>query len=190
MMNNFPLKKNRHIWAKMPIASILVILLFCPGINFGQSPRQKSSGVEASVSYDYLEDLKIHFQFFYSFKKHEPFIGIEFPISSDPISNYGLNAGYKFYPNKNRQTFDLYFLYLLQATSRKLYSSSTINGFSLHNLLGYGFNIYIGNTIFVKHYIAAGIENSWFGAQGNFSDLSLIGSLGIGLKIKPIKSSK
>jgi len=172
------------------MAFCLIVLLFFPIINFGQIPRQKSCGVEASVSYNYLEDLKIHFQYFYSFKQHEPFIGIEFPISSDPISNYGVNTGYKFFPNKNKQVFDLYFLYLLQATSRKLYSNSTINGFSLNNLVGYGFNIHIGNTFFLKHYIAAGIENSWFGDHGNFSDLSLIGCLGIGLKIKPKKTDK
>jgi len=190
MADKTRLIRNKYIWSKSPIKLLFAIFLFLPTINFSQTPRQKSSGVEANVSYNYLEDIKIQFLYYYSFKKHEYFIGIEFPISSDPISYYGFNAGYKFHPNKNRQTFDLYFIYLLQATSRKLYSTSTINGFSLHNLFGYGFKIYIGKAIFVNHYIAAGIENSWFGTYGKFYDLSLVGSLGIGIIINHKKTGK
>jgi len=175
---------------KLLIVSIFAVLLFVSLLGIGQNQRNNSYSVETAASYNYLEDLKIHFQFFYATNKHEPFIGIEFPISSSPISNYGFNVGYRFYPNKNRQTFDLYFHYLLQGTSRKLYSNSTINGFSLHNLAGYGFKVYLGNSIFLNHYIAAGIENSWFGEYGSFTDLSLIVNLGIGLKIKSKRNNK
>lgn len=166
---------------------VLLVLLFCPMVNVGQTSRQNGYGIESSISYNYLEDLKIHFQVFYSVKRHEPFIGMEFPANSNPISSYGFNLGYRFFPNKNRQTFDFFFLYLVEGTSRKLYSNSTINGFSLHNLLGYGFNVYLGETFMLKHFIAGGVENSWFGDNGNFTDLSLMIGLGIGIKIKKTK---
>ncbi len=165
-----------------------IIFLIVPSSLTGQNTRINSIGTEASVSYNYLEDLKLHILFTLTKKQHEPFIGLEFPVSSDHISNYGLNAGYKFYPNKNRQNFDFFFIYLMQAESRKLYSTSTINGFSLHNLIGYGFNIYFNDKIFLKHHIAAGIENSWFTDYGNFTDLSLMVNLGIGIKIKTLKA--
>jgi hypothetical protein len=161
-----------------------------PLLNFGQNTRQIGVGFESSISYNYLEDLKVHFQSFYTIKKHEPFVGMEFPINSNPISNFGFNLGYRFFPNKNRQTFDFYFLYLMEGTSRKLYSHSTVNGFSLHNLLGYGFNIYLSELILLKHFIAGGIENSWFGDNGNFRDLSLIIGLGVGIKIKKRKTDQ
>lgn len=172
------------------IVSIFVFLLFDPFSGFGQNQRSNSYGVESSVSYNYLEDLKIHFQFLYSLKKHEPFIGIEFPVNTNPTSNYGFNIGYRFYPNQYRQLFDLYFHYLLQATSRKLYSSSTINGFSLHNLAGYGFKVRLGDSILLNHYLAVGLENSWFGENGSFTDLSLMASLGISFKIGPKRNNK
>ena len=172
------------------VVLIFVFLFFDPFSGFGQNQRNNSYGVESSLSYNYLEDLKFHFQFCYSLKKHEPFIGIEFPVNSNPTSNYGFNIGYRFYPNQYRQTFDFYFHYLLQANSRKLYSNSTINGFSLHNSAGYGFKVQLGNSIFLNHYIAVGIENSWFGENGSFTDLSLMASLGIGFKIKSKRNSK
>lgn len=167
----------------------------------GQDAYIKSTGVEVSFSYNYLEDLKLHLLFSLSKKQsladinvprpqHEPFIGLELPLGSENISNFGLNAGYKFYPNKNKQNFDLFFLYLMQAGSRKLYHTSTVNGFSLHNLIGYGFNIYFNNKIFLKHHIAAGIENAWFADYGNFMDFSLVINLGIGMKITTLKPTK
>jgi len=167
----------------------------------GQNTYVKSTGIEVSFSYDYLEDFTIHLLFNLSRKQsiadisiprpqHEPLIGLELPIGSSSISNFGLNAGYKFYPNKNKQNFDLFFIYLLQAGSRKLYSTSTVNGFSLHNLIGYGFNIYFNDKIFLKHYIAAGIENAWFQDNGNFMDFSLVINLGIGMKITTLKTTK
>jgi len=167
----------------------------------GQNTYVKSTGIEVSFSYDYLEDFTMHLLFNLSRKQsiadisiprpqHEPFIGLELPIGSASISNFGFNAGYKFYPNKNKQNFDLFFIYLLQAGSRKLYSTSTVNGFSLHNLIGYGFNIYFNDKIFLKHHIAAGIENAWFKDNGNFMDFCLVINLGIGMKITTLKTTK
>ncbi|MCD4696829.1 MAG: hypothetical protein K8S16_11385 [Bacteroidales bacterium] len=153
----------------------------------GQSMRIKSTGVETCISYNYLEDLKLHFLFTVIKKQHAPFIGLEFPVNSSHISNFGIDIGYKFYPNRNQPKFDVFFLYLMQANSRKLYSTSVTNGFSLHNLIGYGFNIYFNDKIYLKHHIAAGIEKSWFEDYGNFTDLSIIVSFGVGLKIKTIK---
>ncbi len=153
----------------------------------GQNERINSTAIETSVSYNYLEDLKFHALFSYTFKQHEPFFGLEFPVGSDPVSNFGLNAGYKFYPNKQRQNLDFFFIYLMQAESRKLYSNSTVNGFSLHNLIGYGFNVYFNDRIFLKHHIAAGVESARFGDHGNFTDFSFMISLGIGMKIKSRK---
>jgi hypothetical protein len=161
-----------------------MLIILVPRFLFGQNERGKSTAIDASFSYNYLEDLKLHFQFAYTLKQHEPFFGLEFPVNSSPVSNFGFNAGYKFYPNKQQQKFDFFFIYLMQAESRKLYSNSTVNGFSLHNLLGYGFNIYFNERLFLKHHLAAGVENAWFGNHGNFTDFSLIISIGIGIKIK------
>lgn len=155
-----------------------------PILLSGQNERVSSSSMDASISYNYLEDLKFHVSFSHTFKQHEPFFGLEVPVSSDPVSNFGLNVGYKFYPNKTRQSFDFFFIYLMQAGSRKLYSNSTTDGFSLQNLIGYGFNVYFNDKIFLKHHIAAGVENAWFGEHGNFNDFSLMISLGIGMKLK------
>lgn len=119
-----------------------------------------------------------------------PFLGMEFPINSDPIATYGLNAGYKFFPNRNKQKFDFFFLYLILADSRKLYSTSTVNGFSLHNLVGYGFNISFNEQVYLVHHIAAGIENAWFSDYGNFTDLSLSIGLGVGIKLKTLKTKE
>ncbi len=71
-----------------------------------------------------------------------------------------------------------------------MYSNSTVNGFSLHNLLGYGFNIYFNENIFLPHHIAAGVENAWFSDYGNFTDFSLVINLGIGIKIKTLKTKE
>ncbi len=169
------------------ILFLFTVFVIVPLFLSGQNERIKSTAVDASLSYNYLEDLKFHLQFSYAFKQHEPFFGFEFPVGSDPVSNFGLNAGYKFYPNKQKQNFDFFFIYLMQAESRKLYSTSTVSGFSLHNLLGYGFNIFLNDKIFLKHYLAAGIESAWFGDHGNFTDFSLMINLGIGMKIKTQK---
>ena len=164
-----------------------ILLSIIPVSLSAQNIRPRSLETEATVSYNYLEDLKVHFLFSYTLKQHEPFIGLEFPANSDNISNFGFNAGYRFFPNKKRQTFDLFFIYLMQGGSRKMYSNSTVTGFSLHNLLGYGFNIHFNDNIYLTHHIAAGIENSWFGDKGSFSDFSLVINLGIGIKIKNLK---
>lgn len=164
-----------------------IMFIIVPSLLTGQNTRIKSTGIEASVSYNYLEDLKLHILFTLTKKQHEPFIGLEFPVGTGHISNYGLNAGYKFFPNKSRQNFDFFFIYLLQAESRKLYSNSTIDGFSLHNLIGYGFNVYINDKIYIKHHIAAGIESAWFNDYGNFTDFSLMINLGVGIRIKTQK---
>jgi hypothetical protein len=119
-----------------------------------------------------------------------PFAGLEFPVSSDPIANYGVTAGYKFFPNRNRQKLDFFFLYVLEADSRKLYSKSTENGFSLQNLIGYGFNFYFNDKIYLVHHLAVGIENSWFPEHESFSDLSISFNLGFGIKLKSIKKSQ
>ena len=168
---------NRNVWF------CLIILLIVPLSLSGQSTRNKSISTNATISYNYLEDIKVHFLFSYTFKRHEPFVGLEFPVSSNHISNFGFNAGYRFFPNKNRQNFDLFFIYLIQGGSRKMYSNSTVNGFSLQNLIGYGFNIYFNNNIYLTHHIAAGVENAWLGEYGKFTDFSLMINLGIGLKI-------
>jgi hypothetical protein len=172
---------KRSVWR------CLIILLIAPLSLAGQSTRNKSIGTNATISYNYLEDLKVHFLFLYTIKQHEPFVGLEFPVTREHISNLGFNAGYRFFPNKNRQTFDLFFIYMMQGGSRKMYSNSTVTGFSLHNLLGYGFNIRFNDNIYLTHHIAAGIENSWFGDKGSFSDFSLVINLGIGIKIKNLK---
>ena len=164
-----------------------IIFIIVPSLLTGQNTRIKSTGIEASVSYNYLEDLKLHILLTLTKKQHEPFIGLEFPVGTGHISNYGLNAGYKFFPNKSRQNFDFFFIYLLQAESRKLYSNSTIDGFSLHNLIGYGFNVYLNDKIYIKHHIAAGIESAWFNDYGNFTDFSLMINLGVGIRIKTQK---
>jgi hypothetical protein len=164
-----------------------MIICLAPLFLFGQNERGKSTAIDASLSYNYLEDLKFHLQFAYTFNQHEPFLGLEFPVSSNPISNFGFNAGYKFYPNKQQQNFDFFFIYLMQAESRKLYSKSTVNGFSLHNLLGYGFNMYFNDRLFLKHHLAAGVENAWFGNHGKFMDFSLMINVGIGLRINTPK---
>ncbi|OQX74405.1 MAG: hypothetical protein B6D61_11630 [Bacteroidetes bacterium 4484_249] len=164
-----------------------IMFIIVPSLLTGQNTRIKSTGIEASVSYNYLEDLKLHILFTLTKKQHEPFIGLEFPVGTGHISNYGLNAGYKFFPNKSRQNFDFFFIYLLQAESRKLYSNSTIDGFSLHNLIGYGFNVYLNDKIYIKHHIAAGIESAWFNDYGNFTDFSLMINLGVGIRIKTQK---
>lgn len=165
------------------LLSFAYVLLFPSAIR-GQNERTNSLGLDANFSYNYLEDLKFHVQFARTFKQHEPFFGLELPLSSNPVSNFGFNAGYKFYPNKQQQNFDFFFIYLMQGESRKLYSNSTINGFSLHNLLGYGFNIYFNDRLFLKHYLAAGIENAWFRNHGDFTDFSLMINIGVGLKLK------
>ena len=172
------------------LGGMIYILLCFPGLVSGQQIRTQEIKTEATASYNYLEEFKIHFTCNFAFKKHEPFIGFEFPVSSNHITNYGVNTGYKFYPNKFKQVFDLYFIYLIQANSRNLYSNSTIRGFSLHNMLGYGFNICFNDNLFLNHQIAAGIEKSWFGDYGNFTDLSLMIKLGVGLKIKTMGSEK
>jgi len=172
---------KRSVWR------CLIILLIAPLSLAGQSTRNKSIGTNATISYNYLEDPKVHFLFLYTIKQHEPFVGLEFPVTREHISNFGFNAGYRFFPNKNRQTFDLFFIYMMQGSSRKMYSNSTVTGFSLHNLLGYGFNIRFNDNIYLTHHIAAGIENSWFGDKGSFSDFSLVINLGIGIKIKNLK---
>ena len=164
-----------------------ILLSIIPVSLSAQNKRPRSLETEATASYNYLEDLKVHFLFSYTLKQHEPFIGLEFPVNSDNISNFGFNAGYRFFPNKKRQTFDLFFIYLMQGGSRKMYSNSTSTGFSLHNLIGYGFNIHFSDIIYLTHHIAAGIENSWFGDKGSFSDFSLIINLGIGIRIKNLK---
>ena len=164
-----------------------IMFIIVPSLLTGQNTRIKSTGIEASVSYNYLEDLKLHILFTLTKKQHEPFIGLEFPVGTGHISNYGLNAGYKFFPNKSRQNFDFFFIYLLQAESRKLYSNSTIDGFSLHNLIGYGFNVYLNDKIYIKHHIAAGIESAWFNDYGDFTDFSLMINLGVGIRIKTQK---
>ena len=169
---------------KLLILYCFSIALIVPLTFNGQNERDISTAVDASFSYNYLEDLKFHVLFSYTLKQHEPFFGLEVPVSSNPVSNFGLNVGYRFYPNKTRQNFDFFFIYLMQAESRKLYSSSTVSGFSLHNLIGYGFNVYFNDKIFLKHHIAAGIENAHFGSRGNFTDFSLMIYLGIGMKIK------
>jgi hypothetical protein len=56
--------------------------------------------------------------------------------------------------------------------------------------MGYGFNIYFNDILFVNHQIAAGIEKSCFGNEGSFTDLSLLIKIGIGLKIKTIGADK
>ncbi len=163
-----------------------ILLTVIPLSLVGQNIRNKSLNTETSISYNYLEDLKVHFMFLYTVKQHEPFIGLEFPVNSEHISNFGFNAGYRFFPNKNRQTFDLFFIYLIQGNSRKMYSNSTITGFSLHNMLGYGFKIYFNDNICLTHHIAAGIEKSWFGGEGDFYDFSLVINLGINIRIKTL----
>ena len=170
---------------------VMIFFLCCTvGSVAGQQIRTKEIKSEADVSYNYLEEFKIHLTCNFAIKKHEPFIGFEFPVSSSHITNYGINSGYKFYPNKFKQVFDLYFIYLIQASSRNLYSNSTVRGFSLHNLLGYGFNVYFNDNLFLNHQIVAGIEKSWFRGYGNFTDMSLMIKLGIGLKIKAPGSEK
>ncbi len=179
---------NNSKLQKMENARLLLMtLVIIPLLVSAQNMRIRSLTTEATVSYNYLEDLKVHFLFLYTIKQHEPFIGVEFPVTREHISNFGFNAGYRFFPNKNRQTFDLFFIYMMQGGSRKMYSNSTVTGFSLHNLLGYGFNIHFNDNIYLTHHIAAGIENSWFGDKGSFSDFSLVINLGIGIKIKNLK---
>lgn len=172
------------------LTGMIFILLFTPEFLSGQQIRTKEIKSEAGISYNYLEEFTLHLTGYFGLKKHEPFLGFEFPVSSNHITNYGINIGYKFYPNKSKQAFDLYFVYSMLANSRKMYSNATINGFSLHNLLGYGFNIYINDDLFLNHQILAGIEKSWFSNEGSFTDLSIMIKLGIGIKIKTIGSDK
>ncbi|NOX48696.1 MAG: hypothetical protein GXO89_17140 [Chlorobi bacterium] len=169
---------------RKPLLFLSMLFTLVPLSLFGQNERGKSIALDASFSYNYLEDLKFHIQFAHTFKRHEPFFGLEFPIGSSPVSNFGFNAGYRFYPNRQKQNFDFFFIYLMQGESRKLYSKSTVNGFSLHNLLGYGFNIYLTDKLFLKHHIVAGVENAWFGNHGKFTDFSLMINFGIGMIIK------
>ncbi len=180
---------NRHKFIFLS-GGIFYLLLCTQGLVSGQQDRIKEIKSEVAASYNYLEEINLHLTCNFALKRHEPFIGFVFPVSSNHTTNYGINAGYKFYPNKIKQVFDLYFIYLMQANSRNLYSNSTITGFSLHNLLGYGFNIYFTDNLYLTQQIAAGVEKSWFGNQGNFTDLSLIIKLGIGLKIKTLDSNK
>ena len=157
------------------------------GIVFGQQDRNSSRSIETSVSYNYLENIQFDCLLLYGLKQHEPFIGIGIPLNKNHVSNYGVSAGYKFYPNKKTSDFDLFFMFLLRATSRKLYSNSSSNGFSLHNLVGYGFTININDKVCVKHHLAAGIENSWFKGYDAFNDLSLEINIGIGFKLFSVK---
>lgn len=172
------------------IVLVFNLVVFVSNVCIGQQERQKYLGIETAVSYDYLEDLELNFQLTYSIKQHVPFMGMAFPLNSDPVSNFGFIAGYKFFPNKSIQTFDFFFLYILQLESRKLYSTSTVNGFSLHNLIGYGIQVNFGKQIYLIHHLAGGIENAWFNDYGNFSDLSLSFNLGIGIKIKTLISGE
>lgn len=149
----------------------------------GQAQREIHWNAESLIAFNYQEDYKIHFHLVYGQKRHEIVAGFEFPVNSNPVYNYGFDAGYRFYPNKNRAAFDFFFQYLLQAGSRNLHSQSIIRGFSLQNMAGYGFNVYLNRSLYVKHSIAAGIENSWFGQTGDFSDLSLSAFLGVGIII-------
>ncbi|MCB2219072.1 MAG: hypothetical protein KQI35_01665 [Bacteroidetes bacterium] len=174
----------------MQIILLTVILAICfliPINGASQDERSAPIGIETSASYDYLQDVKLHFLISYTIRQHMPFAGLEFPVSLDPIANFGVTAGYKFFPNRNRQKFDFFFLYLIEADSRKLYSKSTENGFSLQNLIGYGLNIYFNDQIYLVHHLAAGIENAWFRGHESFSDLSLSFNLGFGIKLKSIK---
>mgnify|MGYP006305476305 CR=1 FL=1 len=153
------------------------------GILAGQAIRTNNVSIQTPVTYDYLQDVKVHFLASYSFGRHAPFAGISFPVNDSPMANYGFSAGYKFFPNKLKQTFDFYFLYLLQGDSRKLYSNSDVKGFSLQNRLGYGFNVYLNDRLYIVHHVAAGIENAWFAGYEVFTDVSLTAGLGIGVKI-------
>ncbi|MEZ5199018.1 MAG: hypothetical protein R2764_22345 [Bacteroidales bacterium] len=190
-MVNIEMSDRAIIFRKIVFLTYCIVaMVFLQKVGFGQDAREKSLGIEASASYDYLEDIKLHFLLSYSVKQHMPFVGFEFPISDDPVTNFGFNVGYKFFPNKNKQRFDFFFLYLLQAGSRKLYAASTVNGFSLHNLMGYGFNIHFSDKIYLVHHMAAGIENAWFNDYGSFSDLSLSFNLGFGIKIKTSKAGE
>jgi hypothetical protein len=53
-------------------------------------------------------------------------------------------------------------------------------------MLGYGFKIYFNDNICLTHHIAAGIEKSWFGGEGDFYDFSLVINLGINIRIKTL----
>ena len=166
---------------------LLLFLILITGIVFGQKDRIKSVSIENSASYNYLEDIQFDCLLLYGLKQHEPFIGIGIPLNNNHVSNYGVSAGYKFYPNKKMSDFDLFFMYLLRANSRKLYSNSVSNGFSLHNLVGYGFNVNLNEKVFVKHHLAAGIEKSWFKGYDAFNDLSLEINIGIGFNLFSVR---
>jgi len=172
---------------KIILISALVLIYFT---GFGQNPGSRYPTAEMSFSYDYLEDFQSHFILSYTFNRHEPFIGFQFPINSNPVNNFGGSLGYKFYPNENRPAFDVFFLYMMQANSRKLHSTSTFKGFSLHNLVGYGFNIRLHNLIYLNHHVAAGFEHSWFGGEGNFTDISLQVNLGVCVRLKRTNNSE
>jgi hypothetical protein len=165
---------------------ILIVSGMCmlfPGKTSGQGFRDRSFNVEAPVSYDYLQDAKLHLWLTYQLGRHMPFAGFSFTVNDDPVANYGFVAGYKFFPNKQSQAFDLYFIYLLQGDSRKLYAASDVNGISLQNQLGYGFNIHLNEKLYLVHYLAAGIENAWFTGYDAFSDLSISAALGFAFRI-------
>ena len=165
------------------IIYISFILYLLPLINNGQDIRNKTTGFEVSLSYNYLEEFKAHFLFNITKRKHEFFIGPEFPFTGNCCSLFGMDLGYKFYPNKSKSVFDLFFQYRLQAIYRKLYSRSTEKGFSVHNTLGYGFNVFLSNKLFLTHSFGLGIEKSWFRKSGNFTDFSLFIKLGVGINI-------
>jgi len=177
---------NKEIFCPLHLAVICILAVFwlLTGSVSGQTGRKNTLALESKVSFDYLEDTKLQVLVGSRWGQHAPFAGMEFPVNSSPVANFGFDAGYKFFPNKNPQNFDFFFIYMIKAISRKLYPASTTNGFSLHNLVGYGFDVHFSDRIWLIHHLAAGIENAWFKDYGNFADLSISACLGIGIKIK------
>lgn len=166
------------------VTCFLAVIWFLPLSASGQINSRNAISFESKISFDYLEDTKLQVLVGSRWGQNAPFAGMEFPVNSGPVANFGFDAGYKFFPNKNPQNFDFFFIYIIKAVSRKLYPASTTNGFSLQNLVGYGFNVHFRDRIWLIHHLAAGIENARFKGYGNFADLSLSACLGIGIKIK------
>lgn len=165
--------------------SIFLIFFLCfSSILFAQESRHNNINIEISPSVNNQEDIILNLSFNFVRKQHEFFLGPKFPLSGKSNTIIGLNLGYKFFPNKVKTKFDMFFHYNIQVVNRKLYYNSSKKGFALYNIIGYGFNFNFNKNMYLTHSLGIGIENSWFKDYDIFTDIAALFKLGIGYKLK------
>ncbi|MBN3034758.1 MAG: hypothetical protein JW861_04175 [Bacteroidales bacterium] len=164
---------------------ITAVLLLFSMLYYRSGYPQNSPTHHAEVlgSYLYIEETDLSLQWSFRFDRHSVQTGPMFPIFGNHSTILGWNVLYRFYPNKIRPAFDLFFQYQAIPVRRKLFSQSTEKGFSLHQLLGYGFGIRLCKGLYFVHSIMAGLEKGWFKGYRSLTDPSILLSAGIGFDI-------